>query len=259
MEVNNEKPLSVWVDARLASLCPDDTWQPNVDVGLARLKAMSTSGGRFNRRWIWTAAVAAAICLSLGILQSPRSLAHKCVECSLAVWKAFASVGSAQTNVQPKSTNRVSVLKPAPSVTFQTLDGRSVSLAQYRGKVVLLNFWGTWCDVCRSEIPELIKLQKEYGNRGFTVLGIAMEDKKSDVVSYVAKPQFDIDGQKVAMNYPVMLGSDEVAAKFGGFLGYPDSFVISKDGEVVEKVMGAIDADSASQLIRRLLRREGES
>ena len=146
-----------------------------------------------------------------------------------------------------------------PSVTFQTLDGRSVGLAQYRGKVVLLNFWGTWCGVCRSEIPELIKLQKEYGKRGFTVLGIAMEDKKSDVVSYVAKPQFDIDGQQVPMNYPVMLGGDEVAAKFGGFLGYPDSFVISKDGEVVEKIMGAIDADSASQLIRRLLRREGES
>ena len=124
---------------------------------------------------------------------------------------------------------------------------------------VLLNFWGTWCAVCRAEIPELIKLQKEYGNRGFTVLGIAMEDKKSDVVSYVAKPQFDIDGQQVTMNYPVMLGSDEAAANFGGFLGYPDSFVISKDGEVVEKVMGAIDADSASQLIRRLLRREGES
>lgn len=129
----------------------------------------------------------------------------------------------------------------------------------FGGKVVLLNFWGTWCGVCRSEIPELIKLQKEYGKRGFTVLGIAMEDKKSDVVSYVAKPQFDIDGQQVPMNYPVMLGGDEVAAKFGGFLGYPDSFVISKDGEVVEKIMGAIDADSASQLIRRLLRREGES
>ena len=166
------------------------------------------------------------------------------------------SGGAGQT---ASTTNGVSALKPAPSVTFQTLDGRSVSLAQYRGKVVLLNFWGTWCAVCRSEIPELIKLQKEYGNRGFTVLGIAMEDKKSDVVSYVAKPQFDIDGQQVAMNYPVMLGSDEVAAKFGGFLGYPDSFVISKDGEVVEKVMGAIDTDSASQLIRRLLRREGES
>ena len=166
------------------------------------------------------------------------------------------SGGTGQT---ASTTNRASVLEPAPSVTFQTLDGRSVSLAQYRGKVVLLNFWGTWCGVCRSEIPDLIKLQKEYGNLGFTVLGIAMEDKKSDVVSYVAKPQFHIDGQQVAMNYPVMLGGDEVAAKFGGFLGYPNSFVISKDGEVVERVMGAIDADSASQLIRRLLRREGES
>src|SRR5215472_17136383 len=83
--------------------------------------------------------------------------------------------GTGQT---ASTTNGVSALKPAPSVMFETLDGRPMSLAEYRGKVVLLNFWGTWCGVCRSDIPELIKLQKEYGNRGFTVLGIAMEDKQ---------------------------------------------------------------------------------
>lgn len=154
-------------------------------------------------------------------------------------------------------TNSGSVPKREPNVTFQTLDGQPVSLAHYRGKVVLLNFWGTWCDLCRFEIPDLIKLQQKYGSRGFTVLGVAMRDTKSNVVSYIAKPQFDVGGQKVAMDYPVVLGSDEVAAKLGGFAGYPDSFVISKDGEVVEKVTGPIEADSTSQLIQRLIRRDG--
>ena len=178
-------------------------------------------------------------------------LALSCIGSSSARWKATGQAAG--------MVNGGLDLKREPSVTFQTLDGQSVGLAQYRGKVVLLNFWGTWCELCRSEIPDLIKLQRKYGSQRFTVLGVAMQDKKSDVVMYVAKPQFDVGGQKVAMNYPVVLGSDEVAAKFGGFAGYPDSFVISKDGEVVEQVTGPIEADSASQLIRRLLRRKGGS
>lgn len=134
-------------------------------------------------------------------------------------------------------------------MNFETLDGRTVSLAGYRGEVVLLNFWGTWCGVCQSEIPELIRLQQEYGNKGFTVLGVAMEDTKSAVASYIVKPQFDIGGTKVAMNYPVVLGNDKVATEFGGFLGYPDSFIISRDGKLIAKIMGAIDAPLAGQLI----------
>jgi thiol-disulfide isomerase/thioredoxin len=142
---------------------------------------------------------------------------------------------------------------PAPPVIFQALDGRSVTLAEYRGKLVLLNFWGTWCGVCTSEIPGLIKLQQEYASKGFTVLGVAVEDERSAVTSFAAKPQFDVDGQKVAMNYPVVLGSDEVVKDFGGFLGYPDSLMISKDGRIVKKFLGAVDMNSISALIQDLL------
>jgi thiol-disulfide isomerase/thioredoxin len=141
----------------------------------------------------------------------------------------------------------------APAVSFQTLDGRTVSLADYRGKVVLLNFWGTWCNVCRSEIPELIALQQQYGGKDFTILGVAMRDEQSTVAAFVAKPQFNIGGRMTAMNYPVVMGSLQLESTFGGFIGYPNTFIISKDGKIVAKAVGIIDAESTRQLIQKLL------
>lgn len=175
------------------------------------------------------------------------------VEIKLGLALFSVVVGCARSKETVSSLKATSDLKPAPTVNFETLDDQTLSLASYRGKVVLLNFWGTWCGVCQSEIPELIRLQQEYGNRGFTVLGVAMEDTRSAVASYIVKPQFDIGGTKVAMNYPVVLGNDKVATEFGGFLGYPDSFIISKDGKLIAKIMGTIDAQLAGQLIGRPL------
>ncbi|HVB32825.1 MAG TPA: TlpA disulfide reductase family protein [Patescibacteria group bacterium] len=145
-------------------------------------------------------------------------------------------------------------LAPEPSVSFQNLDGQTVNLAEYRGKVVLVNFWATWCEPCKAEIPELIQFQKEYGNKGFTVLGVAMDQEgKSVVAPFVAKPQFDVDGQKVSMDYPIVLGTQQTATKFGGIIGLPTSYVISKNGKVVQKVIGMIDPQGINQLIRKLL------
>jgi thiol-disulfide isomerase/thioredoxin len=143
--------------------------------------------------------------------------------------------------------------KPAPAVSFQNLDGQTVNLAQYRGKVVLVNFWATWCEPCRWEIPKLIEFQKEYGNRGFTVLGVTMDEQgKAVVAPFVAKPQFDVDGRTMAMNYPVVIGNDTAATKFG-ISAFPTSFVISKDGKIVKKVVGVVDGQGINRLIQRQL------
>ena len=120
----------------------------------------------------------------------------------------------------------------APEVTFKDLDGKDVPLNSYRGQVVLVNFWATWCDPCYIEIPWLIEMQQKYGTKGFTVLGIAMDEEgKSAVVPFLAKERFNVNGQKLPMNYPIVLGNDDVATKFGGLLGYPTTFLISKDGK----------------------------
>lgn len=142
----------------------------------------------------------------------------------------------------------------APDVTLKDLDGNEVSLTQYKGKVVLVNFWATWCDPCRIEIPWLIEMQEKFGPKGFTVLGIAMDDEGKPVVApFVASQKFDVGGQKLGMNYPILIGSDAAAEKFGGLLGYPTSVLISRDGKQVKRITGLISEADVSKAIQDLL------
>jgi len=144
--------------------------------------------------------------------------------------------------------------KPAPEVQFKDLDGNDVTLAKYKGTVVLVDFWATWCEPCYVEIPWLIEMQQKYAAKGFTVLGVSMdEDGKSAVVPFLAKERFTVNGQKLPMNYPIVLGSDEVADKFGGLLGYPTGFLISRDGKVVKKFQGLTSFDDIAQAIESQL------
>jgi thiol-disulfide isomerase/thioredoxin len=147
-----------------------------------------------------------------------------------------------------------SIGTPEPEVQFKDLDGKDVTLGDYKGKVVLVNFWATWCDPCREEIPWLIDMQQKYGGKGFTVLGIAMDEEgKSVVAPFVSKEHFDVSNQKLAMNYPIVIGNDDIAEKFGGLLGYPTSVLISRDGKQVKRITGIISYEEMSHAIESLL------
>src|SRR5215813_28760 len=118
------------------------------------------------------------------------------------------------------------------------------------GKVVLVNFWATWCEPCKIEIPWLIEMQNKYGSKGFTVLGVAMDDEGSSVVApFVQTKRYDVNGQKLAMNYPIVIGSDKVADKFGGLLGYLTSVLIGKDGKQIKRVTGLISYEEITKMI----------
>jgi thiol-disulfide isomerase/thioredoxin len=144
---------------------------------------------------------------------------------------------------------------PAPEVTFKNLDGKEVPLGEYRGKVVLVNFWATWCEPCQIEIPWLIEMQQKYSSKGFTILGVDVDDEDNKVVlGYLSKERFMVNGQKLPMNYPVLRGDDAVADKFGGLLGYPTSFLISRDGKIVKRVQGLISYDEIAQAIESQLK-----
>ena len=146
------------------------------------------------------------------------------------------------------------VASPAPDITLKDLDGKDLSLAQYRGKVVLVNFWATWCEPCRVEIPWLIEMQQKYSARGFTVLGIAMDEEGASVVTpWVQKERFDVNGSKSQMNYPIVIGNDAAADKFGGLLGYPTSVLVTRDGKVVKRITGLISYDEISKSIESQL------
>ena len=143
---------------------------------------------------------------------------------------------------------------PAPDAIFKDLEGKDVPLSSFKGKVVLINFWATWCDPCYIEIPWLIEMQQKYGAKGFTVLGVSMDDEgKAAVAPFLAKERFNVNGQKLPMNYPIVLGNDEVATKFGGLLGYPTSFLISKDGKEIKKIQGLIPYEEITKAIESQL------
>jgi thiol-disulfide isomerase/thioredoxin len=109
---------------------------------------------------------------------------------------------------------------------------------------VLLDFWATWCDPCREEIPHLIELQKTYGDRGLQVIGISMDDSPEPV-----RPFY----QQFHMNYPVVIGTAKTGELYGGILGLPTAFLIGRDGRIDAKLTGATDASVFEKKVKRLI------
>jgi thiol-disulfide isomerase/thioredoxin len=161
-----------------------------------------------------------------------------------------ASVNTTGSQVQDANGN-----KPMePDVTFKDLDGKDVTLASLKGKVVIVNFWATWCDPCREEIPWLIEFQQKYADKGFTFVGIATDEEgKSVVQPFVQTTNFNVNGHPTLMNYPIVLGGDDIEAKFGGLLGLPTSIVISRDGKIQKKYIGIANRASLEKDIQALL------
>lgn len=126
-------------------------------------------------------------------------------------------------------------------LVFKDLQGKELKLSDLKGKVVLLDFWATWCEPCKIETPWLIDLQNKYGPKGFTVVGIAMDEGGQKIVQpYFQTARFEMDdGSKLAINYPVVLGTPELGDKFG-VTAFPTSVLISRDGKLV-KITAGID------------------
>jgi peroxiredoxin len=131
----------------------------------------------------------------------------------------------------------------APPFTLTNLDGKAVSLADFRGKVVVLDFWATWCLPCKREIPDFIDLQKEYGSHGVQIIGIAL-DQPEKVRAFA---------RQNGMNYPILLGSDDIALKYGGISGIPTTFIIDKNGRIVSTFEGYRPRSVFETEIRKLL------
>ena len=139
----------------------------------------------------------------------------------------------------------------APEFDLKNLDGQSVRLSDYHGKVVLLNFWATWCAPCKEEMPWFADLQQRYGPQGLQVIGVAMDDSDKKVIDTFAK--------KMGVNYPVLLGKESVATAYGDVQFLPDTFYIGRDGKILRHVQGLIDRKSIEQEVKSALAASGST
>jgi len=140
---------------------------------------------------------------------------------------AFAAVNSRAEAVPPT---------PAPAWKLKDVDGKVVSSTDFKGKVVVIDFWATWCPPCREEIPGYIALQKKYGKDGLVIIGVSLDQKGPAVV----KPFM----AKMGINYPIVMADDETAGLFGGVASTPTTFIIDRAGIIRDRKMGAEPTES---------------
>jgi cytochrome c biogenesis protein CcmG/thiol:disulfide interchange protein DsbE len=136
--------------------------------------------------------------------------------------------------------------KLAPDFTLKTIDGKSVKLSDLRGKAVLLNFWATWCEPCKVEIPWFVDLQKQYADQGLQIVGVAMDDN--------ASPQkIEAFTKQLGVNYTILLGNDAVADQYGGIENLPTTFYVGRDGKIVQRVVGLVGRKDTEEHIKTTL------
>jgi len=142
-----------------------------------------------------------------------------------------------QTSTEPE---------PAPDLTLQTMDGETLNLAERPGEVLIVNFWATWCPPCREEIPDLVDLQAELGERGLTVVGIALDEEGEDVV----RPFLE----EYEVNYPIVLDTTTtVSQEFGDVMGLPTTFVIGPDSQIRRRILGLFPVDDLKPTLIKML------
>ncbi len=138
----------------------------------------------------------------------------------------------------------------APDFTLDSLDGKTVHLSDFRGKGVLLNFWATWCQPCKIEMPWFAELQKQYGPQGLQIVGVAMDDASPKEIGEFA--------HDLGVNYPILVGKEAVGDAYGGVQFLPATFYIGRDGKVVDKVFGLKGRGEIEENIKKALA-EGQS
>jgi len=137
-------------------------------------------------------------------------------------------------------------IKPAPKLELNDVEGRALRLGDYKGKVVLLNFWATWCAPCRAEMPDLVKWQREYKSKGLQVIGVTYPPTELTEAREFIK--------SIEVNYPVALGDEQTKAMFDKGETLPVTVVIDKKGMVREVIQGVIFPEEFEQKVKQLLR-----
>jgi peroxiredoxin len=178
------------------------------------------------------------------------SMKHKLsVIAGIIIGVTILTVGAfeAWRNPQPQTAGPSAGLqmKIAPDFSLTSLDGRSKKLSDYRGTVVLLNFWATWCAPCRVEMPTLADLYNKYHAQGLEIVGVSLDDFRQERVARFVS--------EMKINYPILLGNQSVADLYGGGRLLPQTVFITRDGEILQTMIGMRDRKEFEAAIEQLL------
>jgi peroxiredoxin len=235
MDNNEQLNETRWVDEHISKLSPDGEWQPDVTHAFARFeKGRSRRPGRN-----WALAITAVAAVGFGILAfpAPRVLASRCVD---ACESLFLGKPAAPSFDALKS-------QAAPDFTLNDATGAALRLSDYKGKVVLLNFWATWCGPCKTEIPWFTEFESARKDEGFAVIGISLdEDGWKSVKPY-------LDAKKV--NYRVAVDDGTVAQKYGGVDSLPATILIDREGRIAGRHIGLVSKSMYEAEITGLLKK----
>lgn len=236
METRQPENLEQWTDEKLAALAAEESQRVDGANGLQRFHDRRRKSASRSRRWVVAGAGASIAVGSIAAVPQGRVMAAKClqvcgIESNLIDSILAPATGSASVAASGAGfgINR----QPAPEFTAIDLDGKEISLAKLRGKIVMVNFWAPWCPPCRTEIPWFIAFQNSYREKGLVIVGVSMdEDGERSVRPFV---------EERGVNYPVITVGGEIAERFGGVTSLPATALIDRKGRTIKFYSGLID------------------
>ena len=154
---------------------------------------------------------------------------------------SLKQTGDSTSNVETQNAKNL-----APDFTLKLTDGKDIKLSDHKGKIVIIDFWATWCPPCRRGIPDLVEIQKKY-QEDVLIIGISLDtETKPDVVPFI---------KQYKINYPVAYGNMEVVAAFGNIQAIPTSFIVDQSGQIVDTHVGLVDKSAYINKINELLKK----